>query len=56
MLTLEEIKKLSKETKLEIYKDYENVNINHHVLLHINDFKKVSNINALEPLYIKKPV
>jgi tRNA A37 threonylcarbamoyladenosine modification protein TsaB len=56
MMSLEEITKLSKEKKLEVYKDYENVNISHHVLLHLNDFKKISNINELEPLYIKDPV
>jgi tRNA A37 threonylcarbamoyladenosine modification protein TsaB len=56
MMSLEEITKLSKEKKLEIYKDYENININHHVLLHLNDFEKISNIKELEPLYIKDPV
>ena len=51
-----EVNKLTNKYKLKQYVDYKNVNIKKNLLKHLSHFNKCSDINKLEPLYIKDPV
>ena len=52
--TLDKLVKKYKEVK--VYKCFDNVDVFKNLIFHLKDFKQITNLNSLEPFYIKKAI